>query len=351
MNADRSKRLIKSATIDPRASEAYGELRESVHIAGYTFERACGKLEWLLDNDHWRSVGHGFTDINAFMDSVRLDTLKGAAEQRKRIAARIKALQPKVSNRSIAKVLGVGRRTVDRDVGPNGPPGEKRAGNAKGGKTETGPNGPPALSGAAAAKTVERAERIKGRQQEVDGRVARVAFDAERLGKFSLILADPPWDDDFGANRRSTENHYPTMSIEDILAMPVSDIAHEQCMLFMWATSPMLELALNVVKAWGFDYRTQIVWVKPSIGTGQYVRQRHELLLVCRRGDHPAPNATLLPDSVIEAPRGEHSAKPEIFHEVIERMYPEATRIELFRRGAPRTGWSAWGAEAQEAAE
>jgi N6-adenosine-specific RNA methylase IME4 len=98
---------------------------------------------------------------------------------------------------------------------------------------------------------VARAERIKDRQSEVAGRIDRVAFDAKKLGRFSLIYADPPWDDDFGANRRSTENHYPTMPIEDILALPVSEIAHEQAMLFLWVTNPMLTAGLDVVTAWG----------------------------------------------------------------------------------------------------
>ena len=94
---------------DPHANEAYGALREGVHIAGYTFERACGKLELLLEHGRWRDVGDGFDDVNAFLASIKLDSLRPLAEQRKRIAQRIKELQPKASNRQIAKVLGVGR--------------------------------------------------------------------------------------------------------------------------------------------------------------------------------------------------------------------------------------------------
>src|SRR5436190_12723771 len=100
-------------------------------------------------------------------------------------------------------------------------------------------------------------------------------------------------------------------------------------MLFLWATPSMIEMALATAKAWGFEYRTQMVWVKPSIGLGKYVRQKHEILLICRRGEHPAPEAKNLVASVVNAPRGEHSEKPEVFYEIIERMYPTASRIEL----------------------
>jgi N6-adenosine-specific RNA methylase IME4 len=190
-------------------------------------------------------------------------------------------------------------------------------------------------------------------QKSVADRVAKIGFDAKQLGKFSLILADPPWDDEFGRSDRSIENHYPTMHIEDICALPVSEIVHEHAMLFLWATPSMLQLAFNTCEAWGFKYRTKMIWRKPSIGLGKYVRQRHEALLICRRGEHPAPDPENLPESVIDADRTEHSEKPEIFHEIIERMYPGAEKIELFQRGVPRQGWVAWGAEAQsqEAAE
>jgi N6-adenosine-specific RNA methylase IME4 len=231
--------------------------------------------------------------------------------------------------------------------------GQKKANDINDRNQTSGGNPPRGFSGEQAAKTVARAERVSDRQGTVAQRVAKVGFDAQKLGKFSLILADPPWDDEFGRSNRSIENHYPTMSFDDICALPVGAIAHEAAMLFLWATSSMLELALAVAKAWGFEYRTQMIWTKPSIGLGKYVRQQHEILLICRRGDHPAPDPKSLPSSVIAAERGEHSQKPEIFCEVIERMYPQAKRIELFRRGPPRPGWTPWGNEAppQDASE
>jgi N6-adenosine-specific RNA methylase IME4 len=327
----------------------WGELREGLHGAGYLFERACSRLKTLLKNGGWK-VGGQFKNVHEFLDSLQFENLKVAAEDRKEIARLIKKLEPKVSNRRIAKTLRVGKDTINRDTGANAPRGQKKPNKNNAANLTGGANAP--LAGYEAARVVARAERVKDQQQSVNERTAKITLDARKLGKFSVILADPPWDDEFGASTRSIENHYPTMRFADILALPVGDIAHEQAMLFLWATPSMIEMALETARAWGFQYRTQMVWVKPSIGLGKYVRQRHELLLICRRGEHPAPDPKLLPDSVIEAARSEHSVKPETFFEIIERMYPELPKIELFaRRARPR--WAAWGNEAppQDASE
>jgi hypothetical protein len=96
------------------ANETYGGLREGVHIAGYAFARAMYKLEWLLTEDRWREAG--FDDVNTFLDSLQLDELRMVAEQRKRIAKRIKELTAEASNRSIARALGVSHQTVYNDL-------------------------------------------------------------------------------------------------------------------------------------------------------------------------------------------------------------------------------------------
>jgi excisionase family DNA binding protein len=113
----------------------------------------------------------------------------------------------------------------------------------------------------------------------------------------------------------------------------------------MWAVSCLLPEALEVMEAWGFRYLTNLVWVKPSIGPGRRVRNRHELLLYGQKGKLPAPDPEDLPDSVIEAPRGRHSEKPAVVYELIERMYPRASKVELFARGKARPGWVVWGNE------
>ncbi|WP_051346656.1 hypothetical protein [Bradyrhizobium sp. th.b2] len=246
---------------DPRALEAYGGLIEGVHIAGYTFERACGKLEWLLEQDRWRGVGNGFDDVNAFMASVRLDNLKAVAEQRKRVALRIKQLQPKVSNRAIAKSLGVNRSTVDRDTGANAPPTTRKASNINGGQTRAGANAPPVLTGAVAARTVEAKESKEERQAEkLEARVQReAALGSKQLAlpdkNYGVIVADPEWQFEFysprGSLNSSPDNHYPTSPLAAIKARDVPSIAADDSVLFLSATVPMLPRTLEVMAAWG----------------------------------------------------------------------------------------------------
>jgi N6-adenosine-specific RNA methylase IME4 len=102
---------------------------------------------------------------------------------------------------------------------------------------------------------------------------------------------------------------------------------------------------MDVLDAWGFDYRTCAVWVKDKIGMGYYFRQKHELLLVAKRGELPVPDPTDRPSSVIEAPRVQHSVKPDEVYDLIEKMYPGYAWCELFQR-RPRDGWTGWGNEA-----
>jgi N6-adenosine-specific RNA methylase IME4 len=161
-------------------------------------------------------------------------------------------------------------------------------------------------------------------------------------GPFRVIYADPPWQLSNPTGDYAPENHYPTLPLDDIKALPIP--AAEEAMLFLWGVNCLDDEIGDVMAAWGFEYRTNIVWVKPSIGLGNYARNRHELLHVGRKGSFPLPEPNDRPDSVIEAPRGRHSEKPAVFYELIERMYPWATRVELFARQA-RPGWTAWGNE------
>lgn len=137
-------------------AQAYGRLTEGLHLTGYSFERACSNLEWLLQDDRWQRCGQ-FKDVNAFLDSVRLDQFRAAAEARKRIAERIKELQPETTNRQIARTLGVGSSTIDRDVAPNGATPPRKPSESANSDGETAPNG--ALSGAEVASLARREEQ------------------------------------------------------------------------------------------------------------------------------------------------------------------------------------------------
>lgn len=188
-----------------------------------------------------------------------------------------------------------------------------------------------------------RAEERRDERMETLATIATGNRGLDGVGTYPVIFADPPWRYDYAeTDNRAIENQYPTMANEDICALPVASIATDDCVLFLWATSPKLVEALDVVKAWGFSYKTCMVWAKDKIGMGYYARQQHELLLIATRGAPPTPAPADRPSSVITATRGEHSAKPDEFYAVIERMYPALPKIELFCR-SPRDGWSAWG--------
>ncbi|CAL8981561.1 Chromosome-partitioning protein Spo0J [Rhodoplanes serenus] len=173
--------------------------------------------------------------------------------------------------------------------------------------------------------------------------------------RYGVILADPEWR--FAVRSRETgldraaDNHYPTSSTDEIAARDVGAIAADDCALFLWATVPMLPDALRVMAAWGFRYVSHFVWAKDRVGTGYWNRNRHELLLVGTRGAPPAPAPGTQWDSLIEAPVGAHSAKPEQFLALVEAYYPSLAKIELNRRGPPRPGWDAWGNEAEPPAQ
>jgi N6-adenosine-specific RNA methylase IME4 len=180
-----------------------------------------------------------------------------------------------------------------------------------------------------------------------------IAAALEMLGlRYPIILADPPWryeNPPMGGGNRSIENHYPTMALDEICALPIEDIAASDSTLYLWATAPKLAECFKVLDAWGFIYRTNFVWIKDKIGMGYHARSQHELLLVAKRGNLPPPAAEERVSSVIHADRGEHSKKPAIFHELIDRWYPDLPKVELFAR-VGRPGWATWGNQATEAA-
>jgi len=165
-------------------------------------------------------------------------------------------------------------------------------------------------------------------------------------GPHELILADPPWQLGNPNGAFAPENHYPTLSLEELKQLQLP--AAESSLLFLWAVNALLPQALELMASWGFAYRTNLVWVKPSIGLGHWFRNRHEPLLLGRRGDYPLPEPAQRADSVLQAPRGRHSQKPSHVYELIERMYPRASKLELFARQT-RPGWSSWGNEVRAA--
>jgi N6-adenosine-specific RNA methylase IME4 len=164
-------------------------------------------------------------------------------------------------------------------------------------------------------------------------------------GKYNVIYADPPWQYGNTMPDYFTEqaDHYPLMSVKDIAAMPIKEMTEDDAVLFLWVTSPILEECFQVIKAWGFKYKTSFIWDKVKHNMGHYSSVRHELLLLCIRGSFPIQNKKLF-DSVYTEERGEHSAKPVFFYDMIEHLYPHSKKVELFARNE-RKGWQRHGNE------
>jgi N6-adenosine-specific RNA methylase IME4 len=170
----------------------------------------------------------------------------------------------------------------------------------------------------------------------------------ELSGKVSILLADPPWQYDFAeTSNRKIENHYPTALPEDIgthieaFDIPIAD----DCVLFMWATSPKLREAFAVMDAWEFTYKTHAVWDKERMGMGYWFRGQHELLMVGTRGKASPPDQEKRCSSVFREKRdSKHSKKPVCVYEAIEAMFPNAVKAEMYQR-EPREGWVGYGNE------
>src|SRR5262245_19465095 len=174
------------------------------------------------------------------------------------------------------------------------------------------------------------AQDIRARKAEIRRaeRIERLAatcnqstpFPSDR--RYAVLYADPPWrfnvyNEESGIER-AAGNHYSTMSLDEICALPILSLSSPDAALFMWTTVPHLRESFDVLVAWGLEYKTNIVWVKDKIGLGYFVRNQHELLPVATRGDMPSPSPANRPPSVISAPRREHSRKPDEAYDLIE---------------------------------
>lgn len=158
-------------------------------------------------------------------------------------------------------------------------------------------------------------------------------------GTYACIVIDPPWQYGNKATRGAAEDHYPTMSIDELeqLELPGSEQAH----LYLWVTNGFLAEGLHLMKVWGYEYKTVLTWCKPQIGLGNYFRNSTEHVLFGIRGGL----RTLRNDvpTHFTAKRGQHSAKPDSFYDLAESCSP-GPRMEMFARRR-RFGWDAWGNE------
>lgn len=199
------------------------------------------------------------------------------------------------------------------------------------------------VSAKPAAKRAKRAEREQSSGQAQANENAKRTLNDRQFG---VIYLDPPWRFETfseAGKDRSADNHYGTLSIAEIRERkpPVA----KDCVVFMWTTGPMLGEAIQLLKDWGFTYKARFVWRKPTAGTGFWQRDNGEELLVATVGKvvAPAPGTQAL--AVIDAPTEQHSRKPGVFAAMIERLFPNTPKLEMYARPPFRGGWSVWGNE------
>lgn len=168
--------------------------------------------------------------------------------------------------------------------------------------------------------------------------------------QFNIIYADPPWRYERKNVQGAAENHYSTMSIREMCALPVRKLSAPDCTLFLWVTFPMLPETFEVIRAWGFTYKTvAFCWVKQNpkshgwfFGLGNWTRANAEICLLATKGT-PKRAANDVAQLIV-APREEHSKKPDETRDQIVRLMGDLPRVELFARQAP-AGWDVWGNE------
>jgi N6-adenosine-specific RNA methylase IME4 len=168
---------------------------------------------------------------------------------------------------------------------------------------------------------------------------------------YEVIMADPPWAFELRSEKgeaKSAQAQYACMPLDDIMALPVGHLARGDAWLLLWATYPMLPQALKVMEAWGFEYVTAGSWVKRgksgklSFGTGYVLRSCAELFLLGRVGNPPTFSKSVR--NILEAPRREHSRKPDAAYSMAEQLFGPARRLDLFSRES-RPGWDTFGFE------
>ena len=165
--------------------------------------------------------------------------------------------------------------------------------------------------------------------------------------KYKTIYADPPWPEYGGGNiKRGADKHYPLMSVKDIILLPVQDITEDNAHLYLWVTNNYLPSGFEVMRAWGFTYKTIITWGKDRFGLGQYFRGQTEHCLFGVRGNLPYKiydGKRQQGRTLVLAPRTKHSRKPEDMRKMIEKV-SYTPYINLFAR-EHLTGWDVWGNE------
>lgn len=221
---------------------------------------------------------------------------------------------------------------------------------------------------AKAIRTAQKSEARQGNQNRlkaISEAMPKGEAGALPRNKFAVVYCDCPWPNEVYSDEtgRDRDYPYPTMSLEQITQLCAGDKspALDDAVLFFWVTANRVDVAIDIIRAWGFDYKTQMVWDKVTAGTGRWVRDKHEVLMIATRGKNPPPCP--LPgeqeDSLFSEKKGKHSCKPEFFAKMINRYYPDIPKLEMFQRESSLATddvrlngtWTFWGNEASENGE
>lgn len=322
------------------------DLAKGGEMLGPGWDRRAGKplsIEDLAPDMKWfRSYRDDDGDPLDFIISKNLKRRQLDDNQRAMAAARLATMRRgsnqhspigETSQANAAKILNVSKRAVERAtvVQKQGAPQLRRAveqGSLALSTAATVASLPVAKQSEVVARgrreILSAAKEINGRRQqerreEVRARNAELSLPSDR--KYSVIYADP-----------ATE-------------LPVSDLALDDCVLFVWTTVPQLAATIEkLLPAWGFTYQSCLCWDMAVAGTGDWARDQHELLLIATRGAPPVPEPADVPASVHREAKTEHSSKPKYYLDLIERMTPDQPRIQLFAHGS-RERWATWGSQ------
>lgn len=205
------------------------------------------------------------------------------------------------------------------------------------------PDKPPRLSVSALRREMMiHRTAIGGVQPSLEGCVSELDTTQPAFG---TVYADPPWQYGNQGTRAATDNHYPTMDVDDICELPVAKVVLPDAHLHLWTTNAFLFDAKRVMEAWGFEYKSCFVWVKPQMGIGNYWRVSHEFMLFGVRGSAPFRDRSLM--SWASFDRTKHSAKPSEIRQLIERASP-GPYLEMFGRQQVN-GWTVFGNQITDA--
>ena len=330
--------IVEKAKIHSESPDTvHGRLLEAAHMSGYTKERAYWELEWLLEDDKWKTVGKGFEEIDGFL--ATLSSFKVDTENRKKLSSKLESLR--ATQRATARLLEVSQMTVSRDLETDVSKQEKtRTENVE---SETIVSTPFSKSGddiiKAEKSEVASTEKKINREIEIEEIKASPVVDPG--GKYDTVIIDPPWPygTKYDPNGRRAANPYPEMSIEEISNLDTH--TKDDSIIWLWTTHKFLRHSFALLDTWEFRDVSILTWVKDRMGLGTWLRSQTEFCIMAVKGSPviDLSNQT----TVIYGAMREHSRKPDEFYDMVKELCPGSI-LDWFSREA-REGIASGGKE------